>query len=159
MALAGAAIANEGKLMRPYLVDRVSFAGADRDSEGLIDWWHNRPGEFSRVCSPRHARSVLRMMELVMDKGTGFALPKLYRVKGKYRLVAGRLGSRKNLLAGKTGTAETGTGKGDHSWFVAVAPVDKPRYAVAALVEYGGLGAKSAGRAAVKTMLAALNSK
>ena len=158
MAMAGAAIANRGSLMRPFLVDRVTFAAKDGAGEGLIDWWHNRPQEFSRVCSSKNGDAILEMMELVMFRGTGFTLPKLYRDKGKYKLFVYPRKNKKNLLAGKTGTAETGTGRGDHSWFVAVAPVDKPRYAVAAIVEYGGLGAKAAGRAAVKTMLAALNS-
>jgi len=159
MALAGAAIANDGSLMQPFLVDRVTFAANRDKGEGLIDWWHNRPQEFSRVCRKKNAEKILNMMELVMDKGTGFRLPKLYRSKGKYKLfVMTRKGGRqKNLLAGKTGTAQTG--RGEHSWFVAVAPVDHPRYAVAAIVEYAGAGAKAAGRVAVKTMLAALNSE
>jgi penicillin-binding protein 2 len=53
------------------------------------------------------------------------------------------------LLAGKTGTAQVvglnvGNGKGglwkhrDHGHFICFAPADKPRYAVAALVEHGG---------------------
>jgi peptidoglycan glycosyltransferase len=156
MALAGAAIANHGSLMTPYLVDRVTFAAKDGMDEGFMDWWHNKPQKFSRVCSQKSAAEILKMMQMVMYRGTGYALPKLYRSKGKYKLFAIARKGRKNLLAGKTGTAETG--RGDHSWFVAVAPVDKPRYAIAAIVEYGGLGAKAAGKAVVKTILAALNS-
>ncbi|HEY2300674.1 MAG TPA: penicillin-binding transpeptidase domain-containing protein, partial [Acidimicrobiales bacterium] len=37
-------------------------------------------------------------------------------------------------VAGKTGTAQTGTGK-INAWFIAFAPADKPRVAVAVLVE------------------------
>ena len=155
MALAGAAIANRGVLMEPFIVDRVTFAADKGGSEGIIDWWHNSPKQFAQVCRKKSAREILKMMQLVMHKGTGFALPKLNRVKGGYKLFAVARKGQKNLLAGKTGTAETG--RGDHSWFVAVAPVDHPRYAVAAIVEYGGLGAKAAGKAAVRTMLAALN--
>ena len=41
-------------------------------------------------------------------------------------------------VAGKTGTAETGDGRPPHAWFIAFAPAEAPRYAVAVLVEHGG---------------------
>src|SRR6478752_7430636 len=41
-------------------------------------------------------------------------------------------------VAGKTGTAETATGQNPHAWFIAFAPADHPRYAIAVLVEHGG---------------------
>ncbi len=55
-------------------------------------------------------------------------------------------------VAGKTGTAQSHSGKTahgatgqwnlrDHSWFIAFAPEDKPVYAMAVLVEHGGFGA------------------
>ena len=44
-------------------------------------------------------------------------------------------------MAGKTGTAQAGTGKKDHSLFIGIAPVDKPRIAVAVVVENSGYGA------------------
>ena len=47
-------------------------------------------------------------------------------------------------IAGKTGTAETGNGKPSHAWFVAFAPADKPKVAIAVIVENGGLGGKTA---------------
>jgi peptidoglycan glycosyltransferase len=40
-------------------------------------------------------------------------------------------------VAGKTGTAQTG-GPNPHAWFIAFAPAEAPRYAVAVLVENGG---------------------
>jgi penicillin-binding protein 2 len=46
-------------------------------------------------------------------------------------------------VAGKTGTAETGTGE-PHAWFAGYAPADAPQIAVAVIVEYGGDGAKVA---------------
>jgi len=46
-------------------------------------------------------------------------------------------------VAGKTGTAETGTGE-PHAWFAGYAPTDGPQIAVAVVVEYGGDGAKVA---------------
>ncbi len=58
-------------------------------------------------------------------------------------------------MAGKTGTAQVHTGKSahgatgawalrDHSWFIAFAPFDDPRYAMSVLVEHGGFGAEAA---------------
>jgi penicillin-binding protein 2 len=58
------------------------------------------------------------------------------------------------LMAGKTGTAQsfgkkaknppTGWEAEPHSLFIAFAPVDVPRYAIACVVEHGGYGAQAA---------------
>jgi penicillin-binding protein 2 len=48
-------------------------------------------------------------------------------------------------LAGKTGTAETGSAS-DHSWFAGYLPVDSPRFVVVVAIEHGG---SSAGAAAL----------
>ena len=50
-------------------------------------------------------------------------------------------------VAGKTGTAQV-YGKDDYAWFCAFAPAEKPRYAVAVVVEQGGHGGSVAGPAA-----------
>jgi len=47
-------------------------------------------------------------------------------------------------IAGKTGTAEAGSGD-DHAWFVGFAPSDAPRVAFAVIVEHGGHGGETAG--------------
>jgi penicillin-binding protein 2 len=66
------------------------------------------------------------------------------------------------VSAGKTGTAQVYSLKGekystkiderlrDHAWFIAYAPADKPRIAVAVLVENGGFGAQAAAPVARK---------
>jgi peptidoglycan glycosyltransferase len=46
-------------------------------------------------------------------------------------------------VGAKTGTAETPRGV-PHSWFVAIAPVEQPRFAIAVVVEYGGEGSQAA---------------
>jgi len=61
------------------------------------------------------------------------------------------------VSAGKTGTAQLYSLKGekyiagqvderlrDHAWYIAYAPADKPRIALAVLVENGGFGAAAA---------------
>ncbi|MFI4935238.1 MAG: penicillin-binding protein 2 [Caulobacterales bacterium] len=73
--------------------------------------------------------------------------------------------------AGKTGTAQahsySGAGRGahgatgawdqrDHSWFIAFAPADDPRYAMSVLVEHGGFGASAAAPRAREIMRVAL---
>jgi len=64
---------------------------------------------------------------------------------------AHRIKSDRVKIAGKTGTAQViseegkakvkGMNTGDHAWFVAFAPFDDPRIAVASIVEHGGFGA------------------
>ena len=52
-------------------------------------------------------------------------------------------------LAGKTGTAQSGTldaiGKElNHAWFVGFAPADDPKIVVAVMIEFGGHGTRAA---------------
>jgi peptidoglycan glycosyltransferase len=59
-------------------------------------------------------------------------------------------------VAGKTGTATIATGR-SHAWFVAFAPADAPRIAVAIVVEnagYGGFVAAPIARRVIATALA-----
>ncbi|MEO8926447.1 MAG: penicillin-binding protein 2 [Caulobacteraceae bacterium] len=73
-------------------------------------------------------------------------------------------------MAGKTGTAQARSYAGghgehgaqgawalrDHAWFVAFAPYDDPRYAIAVLVEHGGFGADAAAPKAAQLLRVAL---
>jgi penicillin-binding protein 2 len=83
----------------------------------------------------------------------------------------GRARDRKLIVAGKTGTAqvinletEKSLGKEseiplefrDHAWFVAIAPVESPKLALAVLVENGGHGGSVAAPIAKKMMRAYL---
>ena len=47
-------------------------------------------------------------------------------------------------VAGKTGTAETGPGRDDHSWYASFAPFGHPKIVVVAMIEHGGFGAEAA---------------
>ena len=85
-----------------------------------------------------------------------------------------RIDDEVNQLAGKTGTAQVrrisaeeragGVRKNselpwklrDHALFVAFAPVDKPKYAIAVVVEHGGGGSKAAAPVARDVMMRAL---
>jgi len=73
-------------------------------------------------------------------------------------------------MAGKTGTAQShgysgGVGahgaqgawdQRDHAWFIAFAPADDPRYAMAVLTEHGGFGAEASAPKAREIMRVAL---
>ncbi len=83
---------------------------------------------------------------------------------------AAKLGLGPIMMAGKTGTAQAHTYAGghgahgavgawadrDHSWFIAFAPADEPRYAMSVLVEHGGFGAEAAAPRAREIMRVAL---
>jgi len=69
------------------------------------------------------------------------------------------------VAGGKTGTAQVYSLKGekydakkvgdrfkDHAWFIAYAPADKPKIALAVLVENGGFGAQAAAPIARKVL-------
>jgi penicillin-binding protein 2 len=51
-------------------------------------------------------------------------------------------------VAGKTGTAESGNGRSDHSWYASWAPANNPKVVVVVLIAHGGFGAEAAGPAA-----------
>jgi peptidoglycan glycosyltransferase len=60
-------------------------------------------------------------------------------------------------VAGKTGTAEAASGD-PHGWFIAFAPADNPRFAIAIVVEHGGHGSRVAAPIAKLVLEAALAS-
>ena len=70
---------------------------------------------------PATAATLKQCMIQVVQRGTGTAA----QIPGI-------------TVAGKTGTAETGTNQNPHAWFIAFAPADNPQYAIAVLVEHGG---------------------
>jgi Penicillin binding protein transpeptidase domain/Penicillin-binding Protein dimerisation domain/NTF2-like N-terminal transpeptidase domain len=91
-----------------------------------------------RVIPARIAAQVRTMMEAVVTEGTGTAaaLPGV-------------------TVAGKTGTAEVGARPSD-AWFIAFAPAQAPRVAVAVLVVNGGVGGEVAAPIARQVLSAAL---
>jgi penicillin-binding protein A len=109
MALVPAAIANGGSLMRPHLVSEV------RDRDGRIVR-RVKPSEQGEVMKRGTAAELAGMMSNVVEEGTGTAAA-LEGIE----------------VAGKTGTAEVGTV--NQAWFLAFAPVQRPRVAIAVTVE------------------------
>ena len=121
MALVGCAIANEGTIMQPYLVDGIYNANGERSFTG-------QPTKLMQAVDAGTAERVLKVLEGVVSNGSGAAAA----VEGV-------------TVAGKTGTAERGDGTAD-SWFVGIAPAENPRVVVAIAIEKGdsGEGARKA---------------
>jgi peptidoglycan glycosyltransferase len=127
-ALVAATIANKGVTMRPYLVD--SLKGPD-----LATISTTAPTEERRAVSPQIAATLTDLM---------VAAEQVTQQKGAIAGVQ---------IASKTGTAEHGTDPRNtppHAWYIAFAPAQAPKVAVAVLVENGGdrLGATGGALAA-----------
>lgn len=65
-------------------------------------------------------------------------------VADEYGTAHAQLFSSEVEVAGKTGTAETGAGQGDHAWFAGYAPPTRPEIAFAIVIEHGGAGSEAA---------------
>jgi len=130
MALTAAAVANNGEIMVPYLVQEVF------NSEGVVEK-STEPAVWLRAISPATSTTLTGLMEGVVTAGTG------------------RRASVPGIrIAGKTGTAEVPDGA-PHAWFIGFGPVEPdpgdPQIAIAVLIESGG----DAGEAATGGTVAA----
>lgn len=114
MAMVASAIANDGVLMKPYLVDTVRASDLTVVSQ-------TEPEEYRQSMSAEDASDLTQMMVGAVADGTGRAA----RIDGVE-------------VAGKTGTAQTGQDTPPHAWFVSFAPADDPVIAIAVIVEEGG---------------------
>ena len=134
MAMVAAGVANQGVIMRPYVVGRVTNPGG-----GVVTRTH--PHKYERAMKRGTASDLTRMMEAVVTGGTGTAA----QIPGV-------------RVAGKTGTAETGSrDKPNTTWFIAFAPAGAPRVAVAVVLEnQTGAGGTTAAPIAKEIMQALL---
>ena len=112
-AMIAAAVANGGKLMKPYLIEEVR-------SQDLSILDKTRPEKLRDAVSSRVAGELTDMMVSVVENGTG----KNARIDGV-------------RVAGKTGTAQHGKGTKPHAWFTSFAPADDAKVAVAVVIEDG----------------------
>lgn len=118
MALIVSAIQNDGVLMNPYLIARI-----ENSDGGVVERMES--SAYGRLMTEREAKILRGMMKGVVTDGTASALA-----------------SDKYTAAGKTGSAEFGTNKGDsHAWFVGYANAKGySPIAIAAVVEGAGSG-------------------
>ena len=133
MAMVAQAIANNGKLMRPTLVDRVR-------ASDLTVLSQTKPQTMADAFSKDSADKLTTMMESVVTK----ANPTL-AIDGI-------------KVAAKTGTAQIGTDNSSiDGWVIGFAPADNPQIAVAVLVHntdlYGSFAAGPIMRAMMQEAL------
>ncbi|MFC4054781.1 peptidoglycan D,D-transpeptidase FtsI family protein [Actinomadura syzygii] len=128
MAMVACAVANDGKIMSPYVVQTVRA----KDQSEL---YSASPKQFAQAMSGDHAEQMQEMMRAVVSEGTA-------------KNLQGR------QIAGKTGTAEQDPASGipNSRWFVGFSPVQNPRYAFAVVTEGSGDGATNAGPIAATIM-------
>ncbi|GFN24010.1 peptidoglycan D,D-transpeptidase FtsI family protein [Thermanaeromonas sp. C210] len=115
MALVAAALANNGRLMQPFMVARVE------DEKGAV-LKVTRPRLLKLAADPAVALIIKEAMVATVEEGTGQSA----RIPGI-------------RVAGKTGSAQNPQGRA-HSWFVGFAPAEAPQVAVAVIVENAGAG-------------------
>ncbi len=131
MAMVGCAIANNGVIQKPYLVDSIYNA------EGKCSFTAS-PSPLMTATNSATANRVKSILEGVVASGTGGAAA----VSGV-------------KIAGKTGTAETGKPI-DDSWFVGIGPSENSRVVVAIVLEEGSDlpgGAASRAQGVLRTAL------
>jgi penicillin-binding protein A len=128
MALTAAAVANEGEIMQPYLVQRLRSA-----EQNVVE--ETRPRRLTRAMSAEAAAQLRDMMTAVVREGTATNL-------------------RDADIAGKTGTADVDGRSYNERWFAGFGPVGNPRYAVAVLTEGTGFGGTAAGPIAARILRA-----
>jgi penicillin-binding protein A len=111
MAMVAAGIANDGVVMKPYLVDKMTSPN--------LDVLEAREGDqLSRAVDPSTAQVLTEVMVTTVSEGTGTPA----QIPGIE-------------VAGKTGTAQGSEDRPPYAWFVGFAPANDPEVAVAVLVE------------------------
>lgn len=131
MAMIGEAIANDGTIETPYLVDSVYNANGEKSST-------TQPTTYSTVMSSSTASRVKTVLEGVVNNGTGTGA----KISGV-------------SIAGKTGTAETGKSV-DDSWFVGMGPTGDCKVVVAIVLEQGANSSSNAATRANNVLSTAL---
>jgi peptidoglycan glycosyltransferase len=137
MAMITAAVANDGVMMRPYMVQKIS-----RPDGGTIREFGPRPirSTMSRETAAAMKANMAAVAQYGFGKSVSSYLPGI-------------------AVGGKSGTAEHVPGATPHAWFIAVAPLDAPRFAVAVMVEGGGEGSSVGANLAGEVLAAAFETE
>ena len=135
MALIAAGIANQGVIMTPHLVERVLDP-----AQTVV--FEQKPQPWLTALSKEEAAKITSAMVGAVNDGTAApgALPNVQ-------------------VAAKTGSAEPGGNVQTHAWYLAFAPAEAPRIALAVIVEHGGTGGGAAAPIARQIMQEALARK
>lgn len=134
------AIANGGKLVRPYLVDYV-------EKDGDVTFKQKTTVINKSICSKKTLAAVQHALEGVVEHGTAAGRP-----KGHPRGYVEAVKSNKVKIAGKTGTAQrfnpvtkNYSGAGHNVSFVGYFPADEPEYCGIVVINSFGSGIARAG--------------
>ena len=114
IAMMSAAIANNGKIMKPNLIENVVSAN-------LSSLFAPSPQEYASPISASTAAVVRNMMIDAVARG-----------------VSSNASIKGIAVAGKTGTAQNGKGEPYTLWFTGFAPAENPQVVVAVVIEDGG---------------------
>jgi penicillin-binding protein 2 len=145
LAVATATMANRGQFIQP-LVARAARLPGEAQAEPLPVITHP-----VKVGDPHHWDKAIHAMEEVVEGPRGTA--KGIRTE-RYR-IAGKTGTAQVFSLGQNesyNAARLDKRLHDHALFVAFAPADDPRIAVAVIVENGGGGSSAAAPVARKVM-------
>jgi peptidoglycan glycosyltransferase len=137
MALVAESVADDGVIKVPHVLQEI------RASDGtVVRRYQTQLWRTAMTPSTAAILNVLMQSVVASPNGTGTAA----RIPGI-------------TVAGKTGTAQAPGGP-PHAWFIAFAPADAPRYAIAVIVERGGDEGSEAtgGRVAAPVAAAVLTS-
>lgn len=114
MALVACGIANDGIIMKPYIVEKAAY-----DNGRQV--YSVKPEAWKRAVSENTANIIESYMIECVETGTGTGA-KIDEV----------------TVAGKTGTAENEKEGKEHAWFVCYAPCENPSIAICVMQEYAG---------------------
>jgi peptidoglycan glycosyltransferase len=142
-AMLSATVANNGVLMKPYLVQKVTAPDLSAVATTI-------PTPLSTAVTPTQAAHLQTMMTSVVQSPFGTA-----------HATAGTQVTGGIEIAGKTGTAQNGVNNSglDDAVFTGYAPTTNPQIAVGVVVKGGGFGADAAAPIAVAIIKAYLNSQ
>jgi penicillin-binding protein 2 len=133
LAAATAAMANRGRFIAPRVARATRLPGDKQATELPLV---SHPID---VGDPRHWDQVIRAMTQVVESPNGTAK----RIRSPDYRIAGKTGTAQVFTVGQNETynaSRVTERMRDHALFIAFAPVEDPRIAVAAIVENGGHG-------------------
>lgn len=113
LALVGSAIANNGVIMTPYIVD----SKLNNNGETIEK---TSPKQLTTATDLETSTEIRNMLEKVIEEGTG--------KKAQNSSIS---------ISGKTGTAQI-EGKEDHTWFLGMAPSENPSIVISIILENSG---------------------
>lgn len=117
LALVMSAVNQDGVLMTPYIIDRVTNYGG-------TEVWKNEPREYDRLLTAKKSETLKQYLGAVVSEGTAAAL-----------------NGQSYTAAGKTGSAEFTSAKDSHAWFVGYASQEGAEdIVVSVVVEGAGTG-------------------